>query len=109
MNLEQFPPGPWRAEGEDKIIVNDARGYTLVLCPGHTLALAQANSRLITASIPLLTALHNLTVWAGHTPAGRGSWQYVNATVLLCRVTGQTYQDTHYPPTDSTPKEESTP
>ena len=101
MNLEQFSPAPWRAEGEDKIIVNDARGYTLVLCPGHTLALAQANSRLIAAAPALLTALHDLTIWAGNRSAGRGAWQYAQSTVLLCRVTGQKYQDTLYPPTDS--------
>jgi hypothetical protein len=106
MTPEHLSPAPWRVVPENGFTVADAAGNTLVLYPGNTVPMCQANARLIAAAPALLAALHELTIWAGNTSAGRGSWQYINACVALCRATGQQYQDTHYPPT---PKEEPTP
>ena len=52
-------PGPWRAEGWESTIVNDADGNTLCLMPSSdgTLASAKANARLIAAAPDMLDAL----------------------------------------------------
>lgn len=100
----QFSDGPAGERGSSADYVDVQQGIDAHA--DHDIVVSRETAKRLCDA---LTALHDLTVWAGHRPDGRGSWAYVNATVVLCRVTGKKYQDTHYPPTDSTPKEESTP
>lgn len=50
-------PTPWVATGWKRVVVNDANGNTLALCPGTALEEYQANARLISAAPELLEAL----------------------------------------------------
>lgn len=51
---------PWRAEGWQGIVVNDADGNTLAVCPGNIrqdgLEVIKANARLLAAAPTLLAA-----------------------------------------------------
>lgn len=101
MTKTSHTPGPWRITRDQTpgqfVTIDKVRdAHNSVICTLHVNA--EANARLIAAAPDLLEALHDLTIWAGHRPDGRGSWAYVNACVTLCRATGQEYQDTHYPP-----------
>jgi hypothetical protein len=111
MTKASHTPGPWDSSDEWEGIYVHARQALKIVCevavtnPNYadprshiSNAEALANARLIAAAPDLLARLHDLTIWAGHRPDGRGSWAYVNACVTLCRATGQEYQDTHYPP-----------
>ena len=51
---------PYRAEGWENIIVNDADGNTLVACAGSTIEEAKANAALFAAAPDLLDALIDL-------------------------------------------------
>ena len=48
---------PYRAEGWENIVVNDADGNTLVACAGSTIEEAKANAALFAAAPDLLDAL----------------------------------------------------
>ena len=111
MTKTSHTPGPWvrcdewegifiHAPQSRKYVCEVAETNPIYTTPGSDISNAEAlaNARLIAAAPDLLESLHDLTIWAGHRPDGRGSWAYVNACVTLCRATGQEYQDTHYPP-----------
>jgi hypothetical protein len=53
-------PTPWRVVPENGFTVADAAGNTLVLYPGNTVPMCQANARLIAAAPELLAALRAL-------------------------------------------------
>ena len=48
---------PYRAEGWENIVVNDADGNTLVACAGATLEEAKANAALFAAAPDMFSAL----------------------------------------------------
>jgi hypothetical protein len=57
----QHTPGPWKAEGWENLVVNNADGYTMTLAAGGKgagLAELKANARLIAAAPDLLAALY---------------------------------------------------
>lgn len=68
-------PGPWKAEGWESVVVNDANGNTLVLMPGasYGLAAVKANAALIAAAPDLLAACKAVEdAWTG---GESGDWR----------------------------------
>lgn len=55
-------PGPWRAEGWEYLVVNDANGNTLALVPGgnYGLKTAKATAALMAAAFDLLKELERV-------------------------------------------------
>ena len=65
VNQPQTPdiaPGPWRAEGWENLVVNDANGNTIALMPGanYGLKTAKATAALMSAAFDLLIQLEGL-------------------------------------------------
>ena len=66
---------PYRAEGWENTVVNDADGNTLCLFPGGTLEEAKANAVLFAAAPELLTAAQELlAACVAYIPGGVADW-----------------------------------
>lgn len=87
----QHTPGPWRAEGWERLIVNAANGDTIVACPGGairaSLAELQANARLIAAAPELLSFVQGiaLCVKCSESESGQAAPEAVDALIEKAR------------------------